>query len=196
MFFVVGLGNPGEEYKNTRHNTGRLILEWLAKANDFSDWEMNGKAKALVSSGKIGKTKTQFILPDNFMNRSGASLPYLVKSKKDLNQMVVIYDDLDLPIGKIKISYNKSSGGHRGLESIIKTFKSEEFPRIRVGISPATPSGKLKKPSGEKAVEKQILGKFKDAELATLKKLSKKIGEALAMIAEEGREKAMSIFNK
>ncbi|HXK35213.1 MAG TPA: aminoacyl-tRNA hydrolase [Candidatus Paceibacterota bacterium] len=196
MFNVAGLGNPGEEYKNTRHNTGRIILEWLAKANDFSNWEVNNKAKALISAGKIGKTKAQFIMPDNFMNNSGKSLPYFVKSKKDLNQMVVIYDDLDLPIGKIKISYNKSSGGHRGLESIIRAFKSEEFPRVRVGISPATPSGKIKKPSGERAVEKQILGKFKDAELATLKKLSKKIGEALAMIATEGREKAMSIFNQ
>jgi len=179
MFNVAGLGNPGEEYKNTRHNTGRIILEWLAKANDFSNWEVNNKAKALISAGKIGKTKAQFIMPDNFMNNSGKSLPYFVKSKKDLNQMVVIYDDLDLPIGKIKISYNKSSGGHRGLESIIRAFKSEEFPRVRVGISPATPSGKIKKPSGERAVEKQILGKFKDAELATLKKLSKKIGELL-----------------
>ena len=129
------------------------------------------------------------------MNRSGASLPYFVKSKKDLNQMVVIYDDLDLPIGKMKISYKKSSGGHRGLESIIKAFKSEEFIRIRVGISPSTPSGKLKKPSGEQAVEKQILGKFKDSEIAALKKLSKKINEAIAMILEEGREKAMSLFN-
>ena len=196
MFTIVGLGNPGEEYKNTRHNTGRLILEWLAKSLDFSPWEANKNAKAFVAAGKIGKTKTQFIMPDNFMNNSGKSVPYFVKSKKDRSHMVVIYDDLDLPIGKIKISYNKSSGGHRGLESIIKAFKSEEFIRVRVGISPSTPSGKTKKPAGEKAVEKQILGKFKDAELATLKKLSKKIAEALEMIAAEGREKAMSIFNK
>jgi len=195
MNYIIGLGNPGDDYKNTRHNTGRIILELIAKANDFSDWEMSSKAKALMATGKIGKVKTTFILPDNFMNRSGASLPYFVKSKKDLNQMVVIYDDLDLPIGKMKISYKKSSGGHRGLESIIKAFKSEEFIRIRVGISPSTPSGKLKKPSGEQAVEKQILGKFKDSEIAALKKLSKKINEAIAMILEEGREKAMSLFN-
>ncbi len=196
MFIIVGLGNPGEEYINTRHNTGRIILQKIAKDHGFSDWKEEGKIKALKLEGKIGKNKAQFILPNNFMNNSGKSVGPLIKSKKDLNSLVVIYDDLDLPVGKIKISFNKSSGGHRGLESIIKNVKSQEFTRIRVGISPVTPSGKLKKPIGEKAVEKHILGAFKDSELAVLKKLSKKIGEAIEMIMTESREKAMSVYNK
>jgi len=196
MLTVVGLGNPGEEFKDTRHNTGRMILLWLKEAYDFSDWEANKKAKALVSLGKIGQTKMQLVLPENFMNNSGRSLPYFIKSKKDLANLVVIHDDLDLPSGKFKISFNKSAGGHRGVASIIKALKSQEFTRIRIGLSRLTSKGKLKKPIGEAAVEKHILGKYNPSEIRTLKKLAKKIGEALLIIAEEGREKAMSIFNQ
>ena len=195
MFTIVGLGNPGEEYKNTRHNTGRIILQKIAKDLGFSEWREEGKIKALMSEGKINKEKTQFVMPNNFMNNSGKSIVPIIKSKKDLANLIVIYDDLDLPIGKIKISFNKSSGGHRGLESIIKNVKSLEFTRIRIGTSPVTPSGKIKKPVGEKAVEKWILGEFKDKEINALKKISKMISEALEVIIVESKEKAMSLFN-
>lgn len=195
MFIIVGLGNPGEEYKYTRHNTGRIILDSIAKKMDFSDWCEESKLKALVSKGKLGKKPALFLFPNNFMNNSGKSVGPLIKSKKDLSELVVVYDDLDLPIGKIKISFNKSSGGHRGLESIIKAVKSEAFLRIRVGISPATPSGKIKKPSGEKTVEKHILGAFKPKEMEALKKLSKKVGEALESFIADGKDKTMSVYN-
>ena len=129
------------------------------------------------------------------MNNSGKAVTPLVKSKKDLKDLIVIYDDMDLPLGKIKISFNRSAGGHRGLHSVIRALKSEEFLRIRIGIAPATPSGKVKKPKGEKAVINFILGEFKKSELETLKKLSKKVAEAVEMIFTESKEKAMSIYN-
>lgn len=200
MLYVVGLGNPGEEYKNTRHNTGRIILELLAKKEGFSEWKENGNppagGKSLVAKGDIEKEKMTFVLPNNFMNNSGKSVLPLIKSKKDLDKLVVIYDDLDLPIGKIKLSFNRSSGGHNGLGSIIKCVKSEEFLRIRVGVSPHTPSGKTKKPKGEDAVLKFLLKDFKEPEMKEIKKISKTISEALVCISAESKEKAMSIFNQ
>ncbi len=141
------------------------------------------------------KHKIKFILPDTFMNNSGKAVAPLVKTKKDLENLIVIYDDIDLPLGKIKISFNKSSGGHNGLNSVIKALKSQEFLRIRIGISPATPSGKIKKPKGEKAVLNFLLGEFKKPELETLKKLSKKVAEAVEIIFTESKEKAMSLYN-
>ncbi len=175
MKLVVGLGNPGEEYENTRHNAGRILVNLIEKK-----WE---------------GSKVKFITPDTFMNNSGKAVAPLVKAKKDLKDLVVIYDDIDLPLGKIKISFNRSSGGHNGLGSIIKSLKSEEFLRIRVGIAPATPSGKIRKPSGEKDVLKFLLGEFKKPELETIKKLSKKIAEAVETIFTEGKDKAMSLYN-
>ena len=175
MKLVVGLGNPGKEYENTRHNTGRILVGMIEK--------------------KLEDKKIKFITPDTFMNNSGKAVAPLVKSKKDLKDLVIIYDDIDLPLGKMKISFNRSSGGHNGLGSIIKHLKSEEFMRIRIGIAPATPSGKIKKPHGEKEVIKFILGEFKKPELETIKKLSKKAAEAIECIFSESKEKAMSLYN-
>ncbi len=129
------------------------------------------------------------------MNNSGKAVAPLVKAKKDLKDLIVIYDDIDLPLGKIKISFNRSAGGHNGLGSIIKTLKSEEFLRIRIGITPATPKGVVKKPHGEDAVLKFLLGEFKKPELEIIKKLSKKVTEAIETIFAEGKEKAMSLYN-
>ncbi len=176
MKLVVGLGNPGEEYEGTRHNTGRIML-------------------ALVQKKINPNIKIKFITPDTFMNNSGHAVAPLVKNKKDLKDLVIIYDDVDLPIGRMKISFNRSSGGHNGLNSIIKALKSEEFLRIRVGITPTTLSGKLKKPKGEKEMLKFLLGQYKEKELAELKKLSKKVTEAIEVIFTEGKDKAMSIYN-
>ena len=175
MKIIVGLGNPGDEYKNTRHNAGRIMVNLIEK--------------------KLEDLKVKFLLPDTFMNHSGKAVAPLIKNKKDLKDLVVIYDDIDLPLGKIKISFNRSSGGHNGLHSVIKALKSEEFLRIRVGIAPATPSGKVKKPKGEKAVINFILGEFKKSELETLKKLSKTVALAVETIFTESKEKAMSLYN-
>ena len=129
------------------------------------------------------------------MNNSGRAIVKSVKSKKDLEKLVVIYDDLDLGIGSVKISFNKSSGGHRGLESVIKALKTKEFIRIRIGVSPTTASGKLKKPEGEQKVLDFILGKFKPAEKEILKKVFKKVENIVETIATEGLERAMNEFN-
>ncbi|OGI64079.1 hypothetical protein A3H53_04195 [Candidatus Nomurabacteria bacterium RIFCSPLOWO2_02_FULL_40_10] len=175
MKLVVGLGNPGKEYENTRHNTGRILVGLIEK--------------------KLEDSKIKFITPDNFMNNSGKAVVPLVKTKKDLKNLVVIYDDIDLPLGKIKISFNRSSGGHNGLGSVIKALKSEEFLRIRIGISPATPKGVVKKPKGEKAVLNFLLGEYNKLELETIKKLSKTVAEAVETIFAEGKDKAMSLYN-
>ena len=196
MHYIVALGNPGKEYNNTRHNVGRIALEEFVKKNKFSDWVPDKKLKSLSSEGKIGKEKILLIEPETFMNKSGLSLQPIITSKKRAEVLIVIHDDLDLPIGKFKISFNKSSGGHRGVESIIKAIKTEAFTRVRVGISLTTPSGKLKKPKGEKEVGDFILGEFKKSEIEILKKISKKVAEALEMIIAEGKEKAMGEFNR
>ncbi len=172
MFYIVGLGNPGAEYEGTRHNAGREAV--------------------LALTG----VKAKLITPDTFMNKSGEAVKPLIKNAKQAEKLVVVHDDLDLPFGTFKISFDKSSVGHRGVESIIRAIKTQAFTRIRIGISPTTPSGKLKKPKGEAAVEKHILGKFKPAEVVILKKLYKRINEAMLCLTTEGREKTMSLFNK
>jgi len=174
---LVGLGNPGDEYENTRHNTGRIILSMIEQ-------KLDGQIKSL-----------KFITPDTFMNNSGPAVAKAMAGKKSLKDLIVVYDDIDLPIGRMKISFNRSSGGHKGLASIIKHLKSEEFLRIRIGICPITPTGKNKKPKGEDAVIKFILGEFKKSELDQLKKISKKVAEAVFCIYTEGKDKAMSLYN-
>src|SRR3989338_10114817 len=169
--FIIGLGNPGEKYKNNRHNAGRLVLQFIADRQGI-EWKENKKLHALETNAKFDKSKAVFILPEGMMNNSGKSVASLIKSKKDLMGLVVLHDDLDLPLGSIKISFARGSGGHRGVESIMRALKTREFARVRLGISPVTPSGKLRKPQGEKAVIDFILSNFKPAELTILKKVS------------------------
>lgn len=195
QYLIVGLGNPGEEYANTRHNAGRMVVEQFRKKNDFPEWTTDKNLKARVSKGTWGKDKVILVEPDNFMNVSGKSVAPLVKNAKDAERTIVVYDDLDLPLGGMKISFNRSSGGHKGMESIIKALKTREFARLRIGICPVTPGGKLKKPKGDDALLDFIVGPFKKAELDDLKKTVKKGAEALALILEEGREIATGKVN-
>ena len=190
-YIIAGLGNPGQEYDNTRHNTGRIILQSLVD-DEFS---FSKKNNALVSEMKIGKEKIKLIAPETFMNNSGKSVATVVKSIKAAEKLVVIYDDFNLPMGKIRISFNRSSGGHNGLESIIKAVKTEAFLRIRIGVAPETAKGTAKVPHGDEKIEKFILGKFKDDEMKVLKKTAKTVAEALEVLVKEGKEKAMSIYN-
>lgn len=206
MFYIFGLGNPGSEYENTRHNTGRIILSTFLKKFGFPVAEVDKKFNALISEGKAGKEKTLVVMPETFMNKSGEAIGKIKDlkfkvvgkgkdKKKEIANLIVIHDDLDIPFGKFKISFNKSSGGHKGVESIIKAVKTEAFIRIRVGICPVTPNGKLKKPSGDKIIGDFILAKFKPAEQETMKKVSKNASEAIATIIEEGVGKAMGEWN-
>lgn len=195
QYIIVGLGNPGEEYAKTRHNTGRMVVEAFRKKNDFPEWSRDLGLKALVSKGSYGKDKVILLAPDNFMNVSGKSVAPLVKNAKDAERTIVVYDDLDLPLGSMKISFNRSSGGHKGLESIIKALKTPAFARLRIGVSPSTPSGKLKKPKGEKAILDFIIGEYKKPEQEVMKKVTKKGAEALALILDDGREIATGQVN-
>ncbi len=195
MWTIVGLGNPGEEYKNTRHNAGRIALQSFVKAFDFDVPVLVKKYQALFSLGKLGKQEVGIFLPETFMNKSGVSVASIVKSKKKAEQLIVVHDDLDLPLGKIKISWNRGTGGHRGVLSIVKNLKTEGFIRIRIGVSPTTPSGKLKKPKGEDAVDRFIVGPFKASELDEVKKVSKKVTGALETIILYGAQSAMGEYN-
>jgi PTH1 family peptidyl-tRNA hydrolase len=207
-YIIVGLGNPGEEYEGTRHNVGRMVLDAFVKKNDFKSWAEDKRLKALTAEGKIGKNKALLLKPETFMNKSGEALLGLLKDKKlkleakkvnniklkTLENLIVINDDLDLPLGKIKVSFNKSSGGHRGVESINKAVKTEAFIRLRLGISGETASGKIKKPQGEEKVIDTILGKFKPGEIDELKKTIKKAVQALELVIEYGWEKGASML--
>jgi PTH1 family peptidyl-tRNA hydrolase len=198
-YTIVGLGNPGQEYANTRHNTGFIIVDdlwkFFDKEGEVNNWKEDMKLNALVAKAKLGKASFVLVKPQTFMNLSGQSVKPLINSVKKAESLVVIHDDLDLAIGRAKLSFNKSAGGHRGVESIIKAVKTEEFIRIRVGISPATPTGKLKKPTGEEVVGDFIVAKFKEKEFDEIKKVSKEVKEAVSVLAEHGLNRTMSEFN-
>ncbi len=170
-YIIVGLGNPGEEYENTRHNTGRMVTDAYAE---------------------VAHKKAKVITPDSFMNVTGKAIATQIKNPEKL---IVVYDDFNLPLGSIRISYNRSAGGHNGLASIIKALKTEAFVRVRIGVAPTTPTGKIKVPHGDGAIEKFILGEFKEAEMKVIKKMIKTAIEAIDTIIEEGREIAMGRFN-
>lgn len=195
MIYVVGLGNKGSEYENTRHNTGRTVLISLAKKNKFTDWKYDKILDAQKAKGEISGEQMTFILPETFMNNSGKSVKALKLSAKALEKCVVVYDDLDMPLGKIKLSFNRGSGGHNGVKSIINHVKTEAFPRLRVGVSPHTPGGKIKKPSGEKEVLNFLMKTFTPKEMEEFKKVTKNIGEALTLISEKGHMIATNEIN-
>lgn len=192
---IIGLGNPGAEYNGTRHNTGRMAVEFFAKSAGLNGFRADKTKKATIGSGMVGKQAVALVLPDTFMNKSGDAAAKFVKSMKAAEKMIVVYDDLDLPIGRMKVSFDRGSGGHRGIESIVRAVKTTKFSRIRIGISPATATGTVKKPSGEKEVNDFILSKFKTGELVELKKIFKKSAAALEAITTEGPERAMNQFN-
>lgn len=192
---LVGLGNPGAEYAKTRHNAGRIALSAFVDAHSLGEWKENLKIPAHIARGSVEKSLVVCVLPDTFMNKSGAAvLPY-VKSVKAAEKLVVLYDDLDLPLGKIKVSFDRGSGGHKGIESIARALKTKAFWRVRIGVSPVTASGKLRKPSGEKDVLEFILGTFSPSELAVLKKVSTQSAHVLETMLTEGPLKAMNECN-
>jgi PTH1 family peptidyl-tRNA hydrolase len=194
-WIIVGLGNPGGQYESTRHNAGRLALQYFSKFEQFSEWKENKKVQATIASGAIEKNLVTLVLPDTFMNKSGLAVAKFVKSAKAAARLIVVYDDLDLPFGQMKVSFNRGSGGHKGVESIMRVVKTKKFTRVRIGISPTTAGGALRKPEGEKDVEKHILSNFKPTETEELRKLFKNVTHALEKIVIEGRERAMNEFN-
>ncbi|MFA6006267.1 MAG: aminoacyl-tRNA hydrolase [Candidatus Paceibacterota bacterium] len=204
-FVIVGLGNPGEEYEQTRHNVGRIVLEQFRKVYELAEWESDKKTQSKVTKGKVERIGVLLMQPETFMNNSGKSVgavsPTLLgrkitKGKKFYENLIIVHDDIDLPIGTLRVSYNRGPGGHNGLKSVVKVLGSEAFTRVRVGVSKVTPSGKLKKPIGEDAVIDLILGKFSKAESEEFKKIAKRAAEALTAIITEGRDRAMGEYNR
>jgi peptidyl-tRNA hydrolase, PTH1 family len=128
------------------------------------------------------------------MNNSGKAVSTLVKSQKSAQNLIVLHDDLDMGLGSFRILYNRGSGGHRGVESIRRAVGTEEFIRVKIGVSPVSPSGKIKKPKGDK-VSDFIVGDFKKPELDLIKKVSKDISSAVESIIMNGKELAMTDWN-
>lgn len=192
-YIFVGLGNKGEEYVNTRHNIGAEALLTFAKKQK-AEWKNDNTLFAMKTKVSIGGKNIQFLFPQTFMNLSGKTTGALKLNPKKLEELVVLHDDIDLPLGSFKIVFNRGSGGHKGVESINRSLKSEGYTRIRIGVCPTTPTGKLKKPDMKENPD-FIVGVFKKNEEEIVKKVIKKIGEAIEMIAIEGRVKATNEFN-
>ena len=186
MILIVGLGNPGEKYENTRHNAGFMAVDLLLKklnSVENSIWEENKKFNSFIA--KSGK-ELILVKPSSFMNASGEVVAKIAGFYKIPNfGLYIVHDDLDLPLGKIKISFGHNSAGHKGVESIIQSLGSNNFVRIRVGI------GADKKVSGEKFV----LSDFEEREEPKLKRAVKRAVGAVEMILKEGVERAANRFN-
>ena len=180
-WIIVGLGNPGSEYTKTRHNAGRVVLEVLRKKFDFPEWEYKKTYDALISKGKIAGAEVLLLEPETFMNDSGRSLLSLVKSRADAEQLVVIHDDADLPIGAWRSARDRGAGGQKGVESIITTIKTRDFYRFRVGIAPAVTPDAPRRPAGD-----FVLEKFSVDELSVIKSRSIGISERIAFLIENG----------
>lgn len=192
---IMGLGNPGKEYEQTRHNAGRSAVTLLAKQEDFDAFVFNKTANALVTKGTVSGEKATLVLPETMMNLSGKAALAFVKTPKAAKQLLVVHDDLDLPLGTIKMVFARGSGGHKGVESIMRALKTESFARIRIGISAAGKKNQPKKVHGEEKVIKMVIGKWKPAEEVVVKKALKKSVDAMRIFAESGLEAATLFAN-
>ncbi|MDA1337382.1 MAG: aminoacyl-tRNA hydrolase [bacterium] len=139
MYLIVGLGNKGKEYENTHHNAGFLLLDKLQKEYNFPEFALVKKHSSLISEGMMNEKKVILVKPQTFMNASGKAvkslLPKLSLGAPKLS-LVVIHDDIDIPLGKVKVSENRGSAGHKGVESIIQALGTKNFTRIRIGVLP------------------------------------------------------------
>jgi len=196
MFLIVGLGNPGEKYRNTRHNIGFMIIDKFRKENNFPALSFSKKFNSLISKGEIGTKKIILAKPQTFMNNSGLAVRVLIKNLKrtsssqarvKIKNLLVVHDDIDLPFGKIRISQNRGSAGHKGVESIIKELKTKNFIRLRIGIQPF--AGKPKKPEGF------VLKNFDKEEEKTIKNMIEMGSFTIPKIINRGAEKAMNEIN-
>ena len=169
---IVGLGNPGGEYKGTRHNAGRMILEAFRTENQLPDWQYKKTSDALVTRGTVGDVEVTLVEPETYMNLSGASVKHFIKNPDDALSLVVVHDDIDLALGSWKISWDRGDGGHNGLKSINETLRTKKFLRLRIGVLPVV-NGVKEKPKGEDAVASFVLGKFQSEEALVLEKATR-----------------------
>ena len=183
MKLIVGLGNPGRYYANDRHNVGFRCLGHFARKNGIYIKER--KSRARLGTGDIAGTKVVLAKPQTFMNLSGQAVGLLVRRfSVSPGDLLVIYDDMDLPLGKVRIRQRGSSAGHKGVESIIASLGSDEFPRIRVGIG---------HPEGD--VISYILKGFTSEEREIVKQVMATVSDAICCILSEGIDAAMNRYN-
>jgi peptidyl-tRNA hydrolase, PTH1 family len=136
MYYIIGLGNPGKKYEHTRHNVGYIVLDKIKEVFNFSDFETNKKINSDLSKGEIGNSAVVLVKSRSYMNESGKTVQNLLNFyKENPDNIIVIHDDIDLMLGKTKISRDSSSGGHNGVQDIIDKIDSKKFTRIRIGIA-------------------------------------------------------------
>ena len=184
---IVGLGNPGTKYVQTRHNVGFDLIDILAKRWQISLSDRK-QFQGIYGEG-IGSnnTKIKLLKPQTFMNLSGQSVRATLDwFKLSPESVLVVYDDLDLPLGKIRLRLSGSAGGHNGMKSIISHLGTQNFPRVRIGIGQST---------GEKDTIAHVLGKFSKAETIVIDEVIYLVNDAIEMSLKQGVEKAMSLYN-
>jgi len=183
MIIILGIGNPEKKYKGTRHNLGKEIIDFLFKEwkknYNFSSWKK--KKFCQISEGKMGKRKIILAKNLTFMNNCGLCAKELVKNRKmEMDNFIVIHDDFDIPLGKIKVSQNRSSAGHKGIESIIQFLKTKSFTRIRIGIKPSF--------FVEKPLDEFVLQRFKKEDLEILEKVKQEVIKILENIFNKNKK--------
>lgn len=186
MFIIAGLGNPGQRYENTRHNIGFKVIDLLSLTHNIA---LKNKDIYAVGEGFIEGKKVILLKPLTFMNKSGFAIKRLSQRLKifDLtNKLIVVHDDLDIDIGNLKIKKGGSSGGHKGVESIINELGFKDFIRVKIGIG---------RPAGI-PVDEYVLSDFKIFEKRAINNVIIKATEAIVSIMTDGLEKAMSIYNR
>lgn len=181
MTIIIGLGNPGEQYKNTRHNVGFMAVDEYAEKNGFPEFVLQKKSKALISE----KPGILLAKPQTFMNASGKSVREIIKNKS-VKSLVIIHDDIDLPLGKIKIIEERGSAGHKGVESIIKSIGNDGLIRVRIGIGSETKTEAIK----------VVLKNFSPSEQSVIDEVIKKTVAVLNSLINNGLEKTMNEYNK
>ncbi len=187
MKLIVGLGNPGGKYEKTRHNAGFMAVDFLAEHFGF-EFKKADKHKCEIAEGEMFDEKVFLIKPQAFMNLSGQSVRSVLQFYKiPKEDVIAMYDDVDLPSGNLRIRPSGSAGGHNGMKSIIQELGTEDFVRIRLGISPLTEF------KGE--LEDYVLGKVSGEEVSLMEGNIKKLPQLLEALFEKGIEEAMHEFN-
>lgn len=185
---IVALGNPGTEYEKTRHNVAWILLDEIL---DDADWEFDKYAQADICMGE----GVVYIKPQTFMNNSGISVKYVAdKHNVTGDHVVVVHDDIDLPLGRIKISYNAGDGGHNGVKSIAGHLGSTKFVRVRIGVSPGQTMDDIERPAGRDQRD-FVLKNFGVEELEKVKSLAANMKKILKTIQGKGYDEAMNLFN-
>jgi len=187
MKLIVGLGNPGRVYANNRHNIGFLCINHLARTHAVRFDRKRGSAR--IGTGRVAGNEVVLAKPQTYMNLSGKSVSQLVRRFNiSLDDLIVIHDDLDLPLGKIRLSYGSSSGGHKGIDSIISYLGSQNFIRIRVGI------GRPAEISDDDTIA-YVLSDFTPEQKQVTTQVIPKVSEATTNILTEGLTPAMNKYN-